>query len=74
MMVPYIGGCLCRCMYKWYNVTGKLEYIYWSTKVWGIRPELILGRRYNKLSCKTVYDKSITIIDLEHYLGLVLSN
>jgi len=35
---------------------------------------LVLARRYIKLGCKCVLDKRDAIVDLEHHLGLVLSN
>jgi len=34
----------------------------------------VLERRYNKLACKCVLNKSDAIVDLENYLGLVFSN
>ena len=35
---------------------------------------LVLARGYNKLGSKCVLNKSDAIVDLEHHLGLVLSN
>jgi len=35
---------------------------------------LVLARRYNELTCEYVLNMSDAIVDLEHHLGLVLSN